>query len=91
MEVTKLNHNKSKVIALLLLGMVTALMGFACADQVVPAVPETQTLATVTTADVVGLVTENDAGAWTLTNDPVVIDSINNQSLPAKAYFDLLP
>ena len=73
-----------------LFGMITALTGVACADQVVPAVPETQTLGTVTTADVVGLAMETDAGAWTLTNDPVVIDSINNQSLPADAFFDLL-
>jgi hypothetical protein len=49
--------------------MVIALTGIVCADQVVPAVPETQSLVTGTTADVVGLATETDAGAWTLTND----------------------
>ena len=73
---------KFGAITLLLFGMVIALTGIVCADQVVPAVPETQTLGTVTTADVVGLVMETDAGAWTLTNDPVVINSINNQSIP---------
>ena len=49
--------------------MVIALTGIVCADQPVPAVPETQSLVTGTTADVVGLATETDAGAWTLTND----------------------
>lgn len=79
-----------RAVTLLIFGMVITLTGISCADQVVPAVPETQTLGTVTTADVVGLAMETDAGAWTLTNDPVVIDSINNQSLPADAFFDLL-
>ena len=53
--------------------MVIVLTGIVCADQPVPAVPETQTLSTVTTADIVGLVMETDAGAWTLTNDPSVM------------------
>ncbi len=70
--VSDLKHSKFGVITLLLFGMVIALTGIVCADQVVPAVPETQTLGTVTTADVVGLAMETDAGAWTLTNDPVV-------------------
>ncbi len=48
--------------------MVISLTGIVCADQVVPAVPETQALSTVTTADVVGLAMETDAGVWTLTN-----------------------
>jgi len=47
-----------------------ALTGIASADQGVPAVPENQGLVTGTTADVVGLATETDAGTWTLTNDP---------------------
>ncbi len=50
--------------------MVIALTGIVWADQPVRAVPETQTLGTVTTAEVVGLTMETDAGAWTLTNDP---------------------
>ncbi len=59
---------KPGVITLLLFGMVIGLTGIVCADQPVPAVPETQTLATTTTADVVGIVMETDAGVWTLTN-----------------------
>ena len=59
---------KLGVITLLLFGMVIGLTGIMCADQPVPAVPETQTLGTVTTADVVGIAMETDAGAWTLTN-----------------------
>jgi hypothetical protein len=39
----------------------------------VNATPEIQSLSTVTTADVVGLVMETDAGTWTLTNDPLVL------------------
>ena len=67
--VKDLKFSKIGVITLLLFGMVIALTGIVCADQVVPAVPETQSLVTGTTADVVGLATETDAGAWTLTND----------------------
>jgi hypothetical protein len=76
--VSILKHIKMGVIALLLIGMVIALTGIACADQPVPAVPETQSLITGTTADVVGLATETDAGAWTLTNDPLVLYTYNN-------------
>jgi len=57
------------VLILLLFGIVIFMTGIVCADQPVPAVPETQTLSTTTTADVVGLAMETDAGAWTLTND----------------------
>ena len=63
-----MKHSKSGVIALLLFGMVIGLTGIVCADQPVPATPETQALSTVTTADVVGLAMETDAGVWTLTN-----------------------
>ncbi len=52
--------------------MVVALTGIVCADQVVPAVHEIQSLSTSTAMDVVGLTTETDAGTWTLTNDPGV-------------------
>jgi hypothetical protein len=62
-----LKHSKIGIITLLLFGMVIALTGIVCADQVVPAVPETQVLSMVTTADVVGLALETDAGVWTLT------------------------
>jgi hypothetical protein len=66
--VNNLKLSKFGVITLLLFGMVIALTGIVCADRVVPAVPETQSLVTGTTADVVGLAMETDAGAWTLTN-----------------------
>ena len=68
--VRDLKHIKFGVITLLLFGMVIVMIGIVCADQGVRAVPETQTLGTVTTAEVVGLTMETDAGAWTLTNDP---------------------
>lgn len=50
--------------------MVIGLIGGVCADPGVNATPETQALSTVTTADVVGLTMETDAGVWTLTDDP---------------------
>lgn len=50
--------------------MVFAFTGIVCADQGVNATPETQSLGTTTTADVVGLAMETDAGVWTLTNNP---------------------
>jgi hypothetical protein len=59
------------VITLLLFGIVIGLTGIVCADTGVNATPETQTLSTVTTAEVVGLAMEADAGAWTLTDDPL--------------------
>jgi hypothetical protein len=74
---TDMKHIKIGVITLLLFGIVLGLTGIVCADQGVPAVPETQGLVTGTTADIVGLATETDAGTWTLTNDPVTIYSYN--------------
>ena len=65
-----MKHIKFGVIALLLFGMVFVLTGIVCADQGVNATPEIQSLGTATTADVVGLAMETDAGTWTLTNDP---------------------
>ncbi len=44
--------------------------GIVCADPGVNATPETQTLSTVTTVDVVGMTTETDEGTWTLTDNP---------------------
>jgi|GEM_PF-504933 len=69
----KLKVKSLGVITLLLFGMVIFMTGIVCADQPVPAVPETQTLGTTTTADVVGLAMETDAGVWTTTNDPATI------------------
>jgi hypothetical protein len=68
--VIDLKHIKIGVITLLLFGLVIALTGMVCADLGVNATPEIQSLGTTTTADVVGLVMETDAGVWTLTNDP---------------------
>jgi hypothetical protein len=78
--VNYLKYIKIGVITLLLFGSVSLLSGIVCADQGVPAVPEIQGLVTGTTADVVGLVMETDVGAWTLTNNPVILTIVNNQS-----------
>ena len=56
---------KGYIIAILM--VLTILTCIAFADQPVPAVPETQGLGTSTGADVVGMATETDTGAWTLT------------------------
>jgi hypothetical protein len=73
--VIDLKFYKFGFITLLLFGIVLALTGIVCADQVVPAVPETQALSTVTTADVDGLAMETDAGTWTLTKNPQALYS----------------
>ena len=60
------------------ISIIAVLLLVACiayADTGVPAVPEIQGLATSTGMNVQGTVTETDAGAWTLTNDPVVLYS----------------
>ena len=62
------------VIAVLLLIACTAY-----ADTGVRAVPEVQGLSTSTGMNVQGTVTETDAGAWTLTNDPA---GLNSQDWP---------
>jgi hypothetical protein len=57
---------KIGVITLLLFAMVIALTGIGCADPGVNATPETQTISTVTSGDIVGLAMETDAATWTL-------------------------
>ena len=52
--------------------------GIVYADQGVPAVPETQGLVTGTNAQITGMVTETDAGTWTLTNDPAALLALTN-------------
>ncbi|HTY14201.1 MAG TPA: hypothetical protein VMC42_00670 [Methanoregulaceae archaeon] len=67
---------KKGKIGIITLIIVTVLIGFTftvCADRNVPAVPEIQGLTTGTSADVVGTVTETDAGAWSTTYDPPTI------------------
>jgi hypothetical protein len=71
--VIKLKNYKIGVIALLLFGMVMVMTGIVSADTGVNATPETQSLGTVTTTDVVGLAMETDAGTWTLTNNPTLM------------------
>ena len=53
---------------LLLFGIIIAFTGIVCADPGVPAVPETQTLSTVTSGDVIGLTMETDAATWTISS-----------------------
>jgi hypothetical protein len=48
--------------------MVIVLTGVVSADPGVNATPETQTISTITTGDVVGLAMETDAAAWTLSS-----------------------
>jgi hypothetical protein len=71
--VNDLKPGKFGVITLLLFGMVIALTGIVCADQPVPAVPETQTLGTITTADVEGIAMETDAASWTISSGGIPI------------------
>ncbi len=53
---------------LLLFGIIIAFTGIVCADPGVPAVPETQTISTVTSGDVIGLTMETDAATWTISS-----------------------
>jgi hypothetical protein len=88
-----LKHSKIGFIALLLFGMVIALTGIVCADQPVPSAPETQSLVTGTTADIVGLAMETDTGAWTLTNDAgsMVIQTYTTNAGAVPLYFISYP
>ena len=72
---------KGIIVAILI---ALAISCFASADQPVPAVPETQGLVTTTGADVVGMATETDAGAWTLTNngEPMLIYTLTSGITP---------
>ena len=68
------------VISVIALILLIALVCTVYADTGVPAVPEIQGLATGTSSNVVGTVTEMDSAAWTTTNDPdMVIIELNNQ------------
>ncbi len=71
------------VISLIAALILIALTCIAYADTGVPAVPEVQGLATGTSSNVVGTVTETDSGAWTLTNDPLVIYTYIGRSFEA--------
>ncbi len=63
--------------------MVIALTGLAFADPGVPADPETQTLSTVTTGDVVGLAMETDAATWTLSSTDRIYTNWGSADDPA--------
>jgi hypothetical protein len=73
--VRDLKDGKFRIITLLLFGMVIALTGIVCADPGVFAVPETQTISTTTSGDVVGLVMESDAATWTISNGTQIYKS----------------
>ena len=76
-----LKCSKIGIITLLLFGFILGSAGSVYADPGVNATPEVQGLSTATTADVVGLVTESDVGTWTLTNDPLVLNTLTNETL----------
>jgi hypothetical protein len=68
------------------------LLSFVCttiADQPVPATPETQGLVTSTETDVVGIATETDVGAWTLTNGGPTLYHYSN--IGGSAFYGLSP
>jgi len=72
-RVNTLKGFRTLVITLVVFFMVIAITGFVYADQVVPAVPETQALSTVTSADIVGLTMESDWAAWSVTSGGIPI------------------
>jgi hypothetical protein len=74
-----LRQIKFGVITLLIFGLAIALTGIVSADHAVPAVPETQGLVTNTGADVVGVVMETDAGAWSITNGTTLASTWTEQ------------
>ena len=55
--------------------MVIFMTGIVCADPGVFAVPETQTISTTTSGDVIGLVMETDAVTWTISNGTQIYKS----------------
>lgn len=67
-------HNKIGVVAFLLFVLIIGLTGVMCADTGVNATPEVQLLETTTSASVIGTLIETDAGVWTITNDPFVLN-----------------
>ncbi|HVP94352.1 MAG TPA: hypothetical protein VMS89_04180 [Methanoregulaceae archaeon] len=67
-----------KFVSLIVVLLMIALIGSVNADTGVPAVPEIQGLTTGTSSNVVGTVTEADSGAWTLTNDPLILYTVTD-------------
>ena len=70
---SQMNKSQINVVFTIAVVLSIALVGLACADTGVPAVPEIQGLSTGTSSNVIGTVTETDSGAWTLTNDPFTL------------------
>jgi hypothetical protein len=62
---------KTTGVIVIALAMLIALTGVVMADQVVPAVPETQTISTSTAIIADGLVTDSAGLAWTLSNQSI--------------------
>jgi hypothetical protein len=62
---------KTTSVIVIALAMLIALTGVVMADQVVPAVPETQTITTSTAIIADGLVTDSAGLAWTLSNQSI--------------------
>ena len=72
-----MKHTRTNVMVLFAILVMIAITGISYADTGVKAVPEIQGLTTGTSSNVVGTVTETDSGAWSLTNDPLVIYTYN--------------
>lgn len=70
-----LRPNNIVIITFLVSGLFIGLTSPVCADPGVNATPETQSLSTVTTTEVIGLAMETDVGGWTLTNNPGILYS----------------
>jgi hypothetical protein len=71
---------RSQIVVISVIAIVLLIV-FVCtvyADTGVPAVPEVQGIKTETSSDVVGTVTETDSGAWTLTNDPLILYTVTD-------------
>jgi hypothetical protein len=71
------------IILLIAAVFVIICIGSASGDTNVPAVPELQGIATGTSINTIGTVTETDSGSWSLTNDPLVY------SYPASSFLML--
>ena len=76
-EILEVENLKKIGVIIIACLMLIAFIGFASADRVVPAVPETQGIVTTTVANVDGLVMETDAGVWTLTDNPYKMHKVS--------------
>jgi hypothetical protein len=81
--VNYLKFSKFGVITLSLFVLMIVLTGTGCADPGVNATPETQTISTVTSSDVVGLAMETDAATWTISGGDIIFTHWGSMSDPA--------